>query len=41
MLPKIELTEPVLLGSWDGRSDFVCQCPEKREKQNRKKLKEK
>ena len=30
----MELTEPVLLGFWDGRSEFVCQCPEKeREKE--------
>ena len=34
MLPTVELTEPVLLGFWDRRSDFVCQCPEKeREKE--------
>ena len=36
MLPKMELTEPVLLGFWDGRSDFVklCQCPKnEREKE--------
>ena len=29
MLPKMELTEPVLLSFSDGRSDFACQCPEK------------
>ena len=36
MLPKMELTDPVLLGFSDGRSDFVdrlcvklCQCPKK------------
>ena len=36
MLPKMELTDPLLLGFLDGRSDFVdrlCaklgQCPKK------------
>ena len=31
MLPKMKLTEPVLLGFWDGKSDFIklCQCPKK------------
>ena len=44
MLPKMELTDPVLLGIWDGRSDFVdrlCvklfQCPKKKKKENNRK----
>ena len=39
MLPKMELTDPVLLGIWDGRSDFVdrlcvklSQCPKQKTK---------
>ena len=44
MLPKMELTDPVLLGIWDGRSDFVdrlcvklSQCPEKKKKKKKRK----
>ena len=42
MLPKMELTDPVWLGFWDDKSDFVdwlcvklCQCL-KKEKEKEK-----
>ena len=33
MLPKMKLTDPVLLGIWDGRSDFVDPLKKKRERE--------
>ena len=46
MLPKMEMTDPILQGFLDSRNEFVdmlCvklwQCPKKKEKRNRKKSK--
>ena len=39
MLPKMELTDPVLLGIWDGRSDLcvkLSQCPKKKKKKEKR-----